>query len=84
MGRRCRDHLVECYIQESPLSTGQVRAVPDGLRSIRVAVINVGDRVPGAVNKDGRDDLETTCHLSQARDVPPAGSSAMTSLCMCV
>lgn len=67
MGRRHRHHLVECYMQESPLSTGQVRAVPDGLRSIRVAAINVGDRVPGALNKDGQDDLETTslnvtCH----------------------
>lgn len=41
---------------------------------MRVAAINVGDRVPGALNKDGRDDVETTCHLSQAKGVPPAGN----------
>ena len=82
MGRRYRQHLVECYIQERPLSTGQVRAVPDGLRSVRVAAINVEDRVPGALNV--WDGLETTCHLSQARDVLPAGTPAVTSLCTCV
>lgn len=29
-----------------------------------MAVLNVGDRVPGVLNKDGQDDSETTCRLS--------------------
>lgn len=73
-GRSGRHHSVKYYAQEIPSSTGQVRAVPDGLRSMRVAAINVGDRVPGALKGDGQGDLETTCHLSQARGVQPAGN----------
>lgn len=41
---------------------------------MRVAVLNVGNRVPGVLNKDGQDDSETMCHLSQARAVQPAGN----------
>lgn len=73
-GRSCGHRSVRYCTQEIQSSTGQVRAGPDGLRSMRVAAINVGDRVPGALNKDGQDDLETTCHLSQARGVQPAGN----------
>lgn len=39
-----------------------------------MTAINVGGGVPGALNKDGQDDLDTTCHLSQARGVQPAGN----------
>lgn len=55
-------------------STGQVRAGPDALRWMRLAVLNVGDRVPGVLNKDGQHDSQTMCHLSQARAVRPAGN----------
>lgn len=73
-GRSCKHHSVKYYAQEIRSSAGQVRAIPDGLRSMRVAAINVGDGVPGALNKDGQDDLEATCHLSQARGAQPAGN----------
>lgn len=59
-------------LKKTHSNTGQVRAGPDGLRSMRVAVLTVGDRVPGVLNKDGQDD--SMCHLSQERAVQPAGN----------